>query len=123
MIRFSARAKSVLHVSMLLLLVLGVLVRPALNFVGEIHGAAHAAEVASEHGHGHPGDGHDADHDQDHASGTHLLMHQADSGSSSGLLTSFRLPPVVVAASPRLQWTPVSSLPQRLSSPFRPPIA
>lgn len=123
MIRLSARAKSVLHLSMLLLLALGVLVRPALNLMGEVHGAAHAAAVAAEHGHGHPGDGHDADHDQDHASGTHLLMHQADSGSSSGLPTSFRLPPVEVAASQHLQWTPVSSLPQRLSSPFRPPIA
>lgn len=123
MIRLSARVKTVLHSSMLLLLMLGVLVRPMLNFVGEIHGTTHAAMAAAEHGHGHPGDAHDADHDQDHVSGSHLLLHQADSGSSSGLPTSFRLPPIEVAASQHLPWTPVSSLPQRLSSPFRPPIA
>lgn len=123
MIRLPARAKNVLHLSMLLLLVLGVFVRPMLNFVGEIHGTTHAAVAAAEHGHGHPDDARDADHDQDHASGSHLLLHQADSASSSGILMSFRLPPIEVAASQSLQWTPVPSLPQRLSSPFRPPIA
>lgn len=120
--RLSARAKNVLHASMLLLLVLGLFVRPILNLVGEIHGATHVA-AAAEHGHSHWGNDHTAGHDQDHASGSHGLLHQADSSSTSGMPVSFGLPEVEVAVSQALHWAATCSLPQRLSSPFRPPIA
>lgn len=112
-----------IRISMLVLLVFGVLVRPVLNHVGELHDVEHAAAVAAEHGHAHADDGHDADHDPDHIKGSHGLLHQADTASSAGILTFawFQSEP---ATSARVL-VPVSAAPltQRLSSPFRPPIA
>jgi len=122
-IRLSARTKRFLHSSLLLLLVLGVFVRPMLNVVGEIHDIEHAAAVAAEHGHAHADDGHDADHDPDHVKGSHGLLHQADPASSAGILSLAWFQSEPVTSTRVLVPVPAAPLTQRLSSPFRPPIA
>jgi ABC-type nickel/cobalt efflux system permease component RcnA len=119
-----ATAMTALRASLLLLLVLGLVVRPVLNHVGELHGIEHAATAAAEHGHDHPGDdAHGADHDSDHAKGTHGLLHQADAGAANGILIAFWVSALYL---PKTQVPALESLaePRRLpSTPFRPPIA
>jgi hypothetical protein len=113
-----------LRASLLLLLVLGLVVRPVLNHVGELHGIEHAATAAAEHGHAHPGDdSHVSDHDSDHTKGTHGLLHQADAGAAAGILIDFGVSALHMpkAKAPSLEFL---AEPRRLpSTPFRPPIA
>jgi hypothetical protein len=112
-----------LRASLLLLLVLGLVVRPVLNHVGALHGMEHTAEAVAEHGHAHLGDAHEADHDSDHAKGSHGLFHQADAGASFGILAAVKVPVVYLPASQELQSQFVTELRQLPSNPFRPPIA
>jgi hypothetical protein len=119
MSRYVAIATTCLRTSLLVLLVLGVMVRPVFNQVGQLHSAEHAALAsdtgAADHDPGTP--------DPDHATGSHGLMHMADTGASFWIFTSEAFtstPPPDFA--PLVRNAPPLQL-QRLASPFRPPIA
>lgn len=112
-----------LRTSLLALLVLGMVVRPALNLVGELHAVEHAAFAqAGDHGHDLPDD-RDSTPGPDHATGAHGLMHQADTGTSAVLWTTWVLPPASPPASVLPMPDSTAVRPQQPSSPFRPPIA
>lgn len=112
-----------LRTSFLVLLMLGVVVRPMLNQLSALHGVEHAALAgANDHGHDHSDDGAPTP-DPDHATGAHGLMHQADTGSSANIWTAWVSPPVIPAASKLPLADLDSTRPQKLTSPFRPPIA
>lgn len=110
---------NVLRTSLLVLLVLGVIIRPMLNQMGQLHSMEHAALAAdagtTDHGPGTP--------DPDHTLGGHLLLHMADVGASAWLATSWAVTatPMPVFA-PLLRKVPTLQA-QRFDSPFRPPIA
>lgn len=133
MLRHWRHVPPLLRTTMMVLLVLGVLVRPVLVQISEAHAAEHAALATADHSHG--GD-HGHDHDDgdpelpsqdlpplDHTQGTHGLMHFGDSGSATNI-------PALLALT--LQSPPQGDLPmpdigprrsQAPSNPFRPPIA
>ncbi len=128
MIWSNPRLFQVLRVSMLTLLVLGIAIRPVLQFVGEAHASDHRVAVefhGHDHGHGH---GHDSepanDPAPDHASGVHGLMHQSSGGGTFSVNTLVMSLPEVAF---ELLATPVpvpSRVPlQLIEGPFRPPIA
>lgn len=119
----AARAYAALRASLLVLLVLGVMIRPVLNQVGDLHAAGHATFVAGDHGHDHSDDDHDPDTYPDHTKGAHGLMHQADTGTSAGIWVSWALPPALLLTSVLPMPDSASVHPQQPSSPFRPPIA
>lgn len=116
-----------LRASFLLLLMLGVMVRPMLNQMGALHAAEHVTMGdVDDRGHDYAGDREqapDPDPDPDHTKGAHGLMHQADTVSSANIWTSW----VSLAAIPPTSTLPLADLAstrsQRLASPFRPPIA
>lgn len=136
MIAFARSLPVLLRASLLVLLVVGVIVRPMLNQISELHSFEHAALAdVNAHGHDHDGHGHDhaADHsdpapdqppctDPDHAKGAHGLMHQADTGPSAslaGLPVQFGHP----MRAGKLLMPAAGPLPPQIpSSPFRPPI-
>lgn len=102
----------------ILVLAIGILVRPALEQVGELHGLAHGL---SEHTHhGLPDDGRDAE--QDRSTLPHALLHQLDGCSSVGILANDVQVSVVQAqhAPPRIRIGP--RIVQRGSVLLRPPI-
>ncbi|GAA4797753.1 hypothetical protein [Lysobacter hankyongensis] len=125
-----ARAKRFLRASLLALLVLGLMIRPVLSGLSEMHAADHAMAIG-EHADGHP---HPEDHAppsqaddgtpmEDHTSGTHGLMHQPGGHNTLELVAEIRIPsaPRAVENPPDLAR---SGLPlQPPSTPFRPPIA
>jgi hypothetical protein len=116
-----------LRASLLVLLVLGLVVKPVLNQIGELHSIEHTVLAdADGHGHGH-GHDHDGDQDdepgQDHTAGAHGLMHQANLGASSDAL-----PPLAIqqleSFSLALPIPDCTSAPRQFAAtPFRPPIA
>lgn len=123
MILSPARLSTLLRASLLVLLVLGLVIKPALAFVGELHAIDHAlATQADEHEH-EQADGHDDTPDPDHSKGAHALMHQATSaGAFTDDLAVLTLPtvayePVVV---PGPAASPVAL--KHITGPFRPPI-
>jgi len=132
---------------MLLLLMLGIVVRPVLGMAGELHQAQHAlATGCSTHIHTHMGSHHQHDSSQSgchfmdedgltpaaddppeadkaEADGRHAaLLHQADVGFVAALPSLPYVPDTFILAlmPPSGTWTGV--LPQPASSPFRPPI-
>lgn len=124
------RLFNVLRVSMLTLLVLGIAIRPVLQFVGEAHASDHEV-AAAVHGHDHDhrhDPGHDSVPDEDpapdHTSGVHGLMHQASGGGTFSVNSLVMTLPEVAF---ELLATPVpapSRVPlQLIEGPFRPPIA
>jgi hypothetical protein len=112
-----------LRASLLVLLVLGVVIKPVLNQIGEFHAVEHAL-LADADGHGHD---HDDDHDdepgQDHTDGAHGLMHQASVGAAADILPTLALlpalPPDLVAPTRHAAAVPRP----HPNTPFRPPIA
>ena len=114
-----------LRAGLLVLLVLGLVAKPVLNQIGDLHSVEHAVLAdadADGHGHDH-GDDHDDEPGQDHANGAHGLMHQANMGAFSDLLPTLALLPRPVFPTV----LPVPDLPsaprQFAATPFRPPIA
>lgn len=76
----SATATFALRAGMLMLLVLGIVVRPALGLAGELHAMEHAAGMAGG-GHGHSHAAAQQEHAVAHASGTHAAdVHHVDVG-------------------------------------------
>ncbi|HBK47414.1 MAG TPA: hypothetical protein DDZ67_13470 [Xanthomonadaceae bacterium] len=118
---FASPVLRLLRASLLALLVLGVMVRPVLNQVGELHQIEHMAAEVAEHGHAHPGQ--DApDPAPDHMKGAHGLMHQTDAGFSADVWPIWNLPSAVLPESV-LPMAKLAAVPlQRLTTPFRPPI-
>jgi hypothetical protein len=113
----------ILRASLLVLLVLGLLAKPMLNQIGDLHSLEHAV-LADADGHGHDhGDDHDDEPGQDHAKGAHGLMHQANIGAFSDSLPTIAF--LSRCAFPTA--LPVPDLPsaprQFAATPFRPPIA
>ncbi len=125
----TARAARFLRLSALLLLALGILARPMVEQIGGIHSIGHeAVAVPAEHGHDHGRSGHDHRHpdqtaDPEHATGSHVLMHQADGGAASALRAQWGL---VLAVQPAAIPPSTDALAPRRdvpATPFRPPIA
>lgn len=108
-----------LRVSLIVLLVLGMLIRPMLNQIGELHGLEHQLQASA---HNHININTDKPSTKPFQ-GSHQLQHSAEPGSSASLLPflgilEFGLLPQVVAAS-----HPTRSLPiPPLSFHYRPPI-
>lgn len=76
----SATATFALRAGMLMLLVLGIVVRPALGLAGELHAMEHAAGMAGG-GHGHPNAAAQQGHAVAHAGDAHAAgVHDADVG-------------------------------------------
>lgn len=118
-----SRLRTILRTSFLVLLMLGVMVRPMINQLGALHDVEHATLAGThDHGHDHPDD-RDPTPDPDHSAGAHGLMHQADTSSSANIWTAWIALPVVPASSKLPLADLASTRPQRLASPFRPPIA
>jgi hypothetical protein len=123
------RHRRLLRATLLVLLALGMVVKPTLGALSELHDMEHAAAIAhSDDGHGHahpedPGHEHGGDEsDPDHATGAHGLMHQ-------GASPSIALPDAMMsvsrqASSERLPDSGPFRLPGDAPNlPFRPPIA
>lgn len=120
---FRPLAKS-LRASFLVLLLIGLVTRPVLGLVGELHAMQHVATASGAgHGHLHHGDRTAPhDHDHGHVKGPHALMHQTFAGASVDVLAVQLLlvapPPCRV---PTHSCTSVAR--SHRSVPFRPPIA
>ena len=115
--------RTILRTGFLVLLMLGVMVRPMINQLSALHDVEHATLAgANDHGHDHPDD-RNATPDPDHSAGAHGLMHQADTSSSANIWTAWIALPVVPASSKLPLADLASTRPQQLTSPFRPPIA
>jgi len=116
------RHLSLLRIGFLALLVLGLVAKPLLVQIGELHAVEHARSVdADGHGHEHETDV-DDEPDQDHTKGAHGLMHQANVGANADSLPTL----VGLIVPPPSQAVPLgdaaSPPAQHLSTPFRPPI-
>lgn len=130
---------SILRASLLALLVLGLIIKPVLSQISDLHSVEHAAlAMASEHDGDHD-HGHEHHHDHDHGApegspkadpdeergkGAHGLMHQVGVGGASldiasSLLVVPVIPPTTVLPMPKTSSVPL----QNLATPFRPPIA
>lgn len=114
------------------LLVFGLVAKPIVNQLGDLHAVEHVAltegVVGQDHSHDgdtihHGSDSHDYEQHPDHIKGAHVLMHQADSGSSATPwaveFLPFARPPAQVVPMPD-SGPPATS---HRTSPFRPPIA
>ncbi|HKZ09151.1 MAG TPA: hypothetical protein VJL61_00415 [Rhodanobacteraceae bacterium] len=107
---------------MLAFLVLGLIVQPVLNHVGNLHAMEHAqsADTAG-NGHEHGGNG-DLASDPGHPQGAHTLMHLAMGGATADIAPTVVLP----SAMPLPELTPLSNPTDapshHPSTPFRPPI-
>jgi hypothetical protein len=127
------RQPRLFRTALLVLLALGVVVKPTLAALGELHDAEHAVQASShghDHGHTH---GHEGDPspdprlppagDPDHAQGTHGLLHVLSTVSLALPDAVVRLAPAPTAALP-LPDIEAPRLPGDAPSlPFRPPIA
>lgn len=124
MIGLIAMSRGLMRASLLAMLLLGILVKPTLIHISDLHAAEHAVLAEAQHAHS---DHDDADHaghpaDDGHTNGPHGLMHQADTGGSSiplfSLTSAAVLPPDPMLGMPDYAVVPR----QRSTSPFRPPI-
>lgn len=130
--RLDRQLSTFLRASLLVLLVLGIVVKPVLAQVGELHAMEHASLAdADGHGHDHGGD-HDSDQDDDqgdepgsgHAQGAHGLMHQGCAGSASTEAPMSLALPALATHGTALPPTGYAALPPaHFGTPFRPPIA
>lgn len=129
--RYARQLRQLLCTSLLVLMAVSLLTRPVVSAISEIHAAAHpelAAHGAGEHSHGDAADDADAGRTSDegqpeHTDGLHGLMHQASGGAFDRGVAALEVPTV----SGRHLLVPavgnIARIPERLSSPFRPPIA
>lgn len=115
--------RTLLRTSFLVLLMLGVMIRPMISQFSALHDVEHATLAGTNgHGHDHPDD-RDPTPDPDNATGAHGLMHQADTGPSANIWTAWLVPQLIPAASDLSLADLASTRPHRVTSPFRPPIA
>lgn len=114
-----------LRTSLLVLLALGLLTKPVLTAISEIHTLAHPELIAADdHGHSHDVQTDDDERKADHTQGSHGLMHQAGAGGAFDHSTArLDLPMAVPNASLLPAANPRPPSQARLTSPFRPPIA
>lgn len=112
-----------LRTTLLLMLALGVLARPVIDQVGEMHQANHA-EVAVEDHH------HDGDANPDEApghegyAGMHGVLHETCASGALGMLAHALTMPGPIERAVLLPGRHVRHLPDSPSpTPFRPPIA
>ena len=114
-----------LRASVLALLVLGLMIKPVLSQISELHAAEHAV-AADVHGHDHGADSTDDGGDpeqDDHTSGAHCLMHQVGGSTTLTGLAASMFVPMIYARMPDLPIPDAISVPHDVpSSPFRPPI-
>lgn len=125
--RLRSRRHRFLHLSLFVLVVLGVLIQPILGSLGGLHGVEHAVAAQSDHGHAHH-DGHEdasgGDGSAGDAVGSHFLLHQGAFATAMALLEPT---PVLLSflpvAGPPASGSASRPPPSRLTLPFRPPIA
>ena len=119
---------TLVRVSVLTLLMVGVALKPMLGSLCETHALAHSPSV---HGHQHDFAG-DHDHeslashqmDKDHAGGSHGLLHEGDQGSTyADIVVAIVIP--AAPYGPTLMGMPTAEevSQQHPTGPFRPPIA
>lgn len=117
----SSRHRSFLQGCAFALLLFGLVCKPVLGFVGELHAIEHAALAghADDHGNDHGDDG----EDPGHAFGAHGLLHQCSGGAGSipPLHPMLVLAPMPAAILPAVEASPPAR--PTLTLPFRPPIA
>ncbi len=115
MSRFLARRS--LRAAVLSLLVLGLVLRPALLALCDVHASLHAADFAVVE------DAASHEANTSHAHGSHGIEYDGIAGGIADLVPGFELPVVHRAAVPL---TPPTALPlprRPAPGPFRPPIA
>lgn len=123
MFRLPARTLRLLRLGAFSLLMLGLIVRPAVEQMGGIHELEHAVLAAADAGHGHEHANQEPASEPHPAEGLHGLMHEAECGVCAALESNWAMAlDVVPAASPPLS---KASSPRRGSptTHFRPPIA
>lgn len=118
-----SRHRSFLQYCAFALLLFGLVCKPVLGFVGELHAVEHAALAGhvDDHGHDH---GNDKDGDEPgHALGAHGLLHQCGSGAGwiPPLHPMLVLSPMAATILPAVEASPPAR--PTLTLPFRPPIA
>ncbi|WP_162616009.1 hypothetical protein [Solilutibacter oculi] len=121
------RHRSFLRTALLVLVVLGMLIQPALAALGDLHEIEHAAALHSDHGHAHH-DGHEVPADDKDAPGDplgiHSLLHPSGAAASMALIEPVVLLPSLMAEGESPVRAYASGPPMsRLTLPFRPPIA
>lgn len=116
-----SRHRSLLQVCAIALLLFGLVCKPVLDLVGELHALEHAALVDQADA---PGNDHEENGEEgDHMLGGHGLLHQG--GGGAGWIP-FAYPVLVLAAQPATGIPVIDTSPpasSTLTSPFRPPIA
>lgn len=116
-----ARHRRLIRLSIFMLMLLSVLVRPIVIQQGELHAAEHDIAAALDHGHSHAS-GNGDNVDPKHASGVHSVLHQADV-SFAGMLVSSNLNLATVSPASLLPGLHSVDEPSgHRGSPFRPPI-
>jgi hypothetical protein len=128
-----AQAKRLLRLSLLMLLVLGLMIKPVLSGLSDTHALEHASVLefhADHHDHGHSHDHDDVqidmsgdDSDEDHALGMHALMHQASAQPGAEWAPRFDWPLMIYYAEELgdVPYRGITKSPP--TTPFRPPIA
>ena len=120
------RLSTALQLGILLLLMMGVAIKPMLGALCETHVAAH---LSSSHGHDYAGAAgiHDStsEHqmDREHARGADGLLHEGDQSSAYADITVAVVLPAALRGPSHLGATAsVTVAKSHLSGPFRPPI-
>lgn len=113
---YAAPSMRLLRATMLALLVLGIMVRPVLGVIGELHVIEHASLASGTDSQGNG-------LDPDHALGVHGLLHQGCGNADSTLPASLDLTALPLA--PAVLPFPATAPPggAYVDLPFRPPIA
>jgi hypothetical protein len=118
------RSPSLLRASLLALLMLGVIIKPVLAPLCDIHALGHALRVYQHEPGNSPLQNAERQFDQHAAGGAHGLVHEGDSGSAYADNTASIVLIAVRFDALRLQLPPASPVPlQSVGAPFRPPIA
>lgn len=117
------RLSTLLRSGLLALLVMGVVIKPMLAYVCELHSIGHVLSAYS-HGHEHADSKSEHRIDQDHASGAHGFWHEGDSGGAYADIVTFILLPTVRYEPLVVPFPTALPVPLRhATGPFRPPIA
>ncbi len=130
------RLSRLLRASFMAMLLLGLVVKPVMAQLSDLHAVEHAVAGIAGHGNGHDHDhgsaqgepaavgDEDASDHGDHTAGEHGLMHQSGGSTTLiGLVPTLSVP-MAFALFPDLPLSMSARIPgQTLTNPFRPPIA